>query len=282
MTSFKNKLITKASGQRTFFDEGKLRFSLKKSGADARTVDLAVEHVKSRFYEGISTGEIYHLAFTFLRDKVQDYHAAKYKLKNVIMELGPSGFPFEKFVAALLNHQGFETSVSVILQGKCVSHEIDIVARHSNQLALVECKYHNNRGTLTDVKVPLYINSRFEDVRAVQASLPENEGKELRGWLVTNTHFSEDAITYGNCAGLQLVGWDYPTGGSLKEQIDKSGLYPITCLTTLTKSEKIELLDKNVVLCKELLATPVHLSGIGIIKARIRKILTEATHLSGK
>ena len=35
-----------------------------------------------------------------------------------------------------------------------------------------------------------------------------------------------------------MLGWDYPVKGSLKNLIDALGLYPITCLTSLTKKEK--------------------------------------------
>lgn len=46
------------------------------------------------------------------------------------------------------------------------------------------------------------------------------------------------AIKYGSCAGLNLLSWDFPKGNSLREQIDASGLYPLTYLTTLSLNEK--------------------------------------------
>ena len=45
------------------------------------------------------------------------------------MELGPSGFPFEKLVGKILEQEGFETRVGVIVQGNCVQHEVDVIAR---------------------------------------------------------------------------------------------------------------------------------------------------------
>lgn len=272
-------VIVKASGARVLFEEDKLRRSLKKSGADGRIINAIVDSVYSHLYEGISTKEIYKMAYTLLRDKHKASFAARYKLKNAIMELGPSGYPFEKYVSEILKHQGYAVEVSVILQGRCVTHEIDVVASRDHSLNFIECKYHNNRGTLSDVKIPLYINSRFEDVKYVQQQLPENKDKKLSGWVVTNTHFSEDAIQYGKCCGLELIGWDYPSGKSLKDLIDVTGLHPITCLTTLTKNEKAELLDTKIVLCREIADKPELLRALGINKTRLGKISTEAKQL---
>ncbi|HLR91356.1 MAG TPA: hypothetical protein VK040_10390 [Balneolaceae bacterium] len=75
--------------------------------------------------------------------------------------------------------------------------------------------------------------------------------------VYTNTRFTSDAIQYGKCVGLLLTSWDYPRGNGLKDRIDKSGLHPLTALTTLTKAEKTKLLDEGIVLCKELHGNPV-------------------------
>jgi hypothetical protein len=94
--------------------------------------------------------------------------------------------------------------------------------------------------------------------------------------VVTNTRFTEDAIQYGKCSGLVLIGWDYPQQGSLSDRINLAGLHPITCLTTLTKPEKLKLIDKMVVLCKGLCDKPKLLNEIGIAETRIKGILKEA------
>ncbi len=73
-----------------------------------------------------------------------------------------------------------------------------------------------------------------------------------QGWLVTNTRFTTDALQYGRCAGLHMISWDFPAGSGLKDIIDNTGLYPVTCLTTLNRSEKLRLLENRIVLCKSL------------------------------
>ena len=195
------------------------------------------------------------------------------------MELGPSGYPFEKYVAEILNRQGYKTKVGQIVQGHCVTHEVDVIAEKENDFIMIECKYHNLRGVFCDVKIPLYIQSRFKDLEKQWLTLHTNRSKNHKGWLITNTRFSSDAIQYGTCVDLKLIGWDYPIKGSLKDQIDSLGLYPITCLTTLTKIEKQRLLDKKIVLCSEVLQNEKLLENNGVKPSRINAVLKEAQKL---
>lgn len=270
--------IRKASGDLVPFDEAKLRHSLERSGAGRSVITQIIGVVNDLIYEGMTTKEIYRTAFGLLR-KTSRPTAARYKLKKAVYELGPTGFPFEKFISAILEHQGFRTEVGVIVKGHCVNHEVDVVAEKGDKHFMVECKFHSDQGRFCDVKIPLYINSRFLDVEKQWKKIPGHDTKFHQGWIFTNTRFTSDAVQYGNCAGLMLVGWDYPKGNSLKEQIDASGLHPITCLTTITKREKQKLLEKGHVLCMEVCRQPKLLNSIGIDKQRHNKILSEAHNL---
>lgn len=198
------------------------------------------------------------------------------------MELGPSGFPFEKFFASLLEYKGYKTQVGVMVEGHCVRHEIDVIAEKGNDYIMVECKYHNMNGIACDVKIPLYIQSRFLDVEYNWKTLPGHKNKNHQGWLVTNTKFTEDAIQYGLCMGLNLVAWSFPINENLKSMIDDSGLYPITCLTTITKYEKQLLLDRKIVLCKEICNKVSILKIAHIQESRFPKILNEAQSLANQ
>ncbi len=271
-------LITKASGEIVPFSADKLRNSLEKAGASEVEIERIIEVIKSRLYEGMSTKKIYRIAFNLLKESSR-HLAAKYHLKRGIMELGPSGFPFEKFVGEILRYQGYKIIVGEIIQGKCIKHEIDIVAQMENKHFMIECKYHNQPGTYSDVKIPLYIQARFKDVEAQWLKLPNHGTKFHQGWVVTNTRFSSDAIQYGTCAGLHMLSWDYPKKQSLKDQIDTLGLYPVTCLTTLTKHEKKIVLEKEIVLSKEICNNEKLLISLGIKSSRIKVILNEAHQL---
>jgi hypothetical protein len=266
--------VTKASGEAAPFSETKLRSSMKRAGATKEQMNEIVQKISESLYPGITTRKIYGIAFSILKGSSRPV-AARYHLKKGLMELGPSGFPFEKFIGEVLKYQGYHTKIGEIVKGKCVNHEIDIIAAKDEQYFMIECKYHNLAGTVCNVKIPLYIHSRFKDIEFSVQSLPQNVKSFNQGWLVTNTSFTRDAIQYGNCAGLKLLGWNYPKDNNLRSQIDSLGLYPITCLTTLTKSEKQTLLDKKIVLCQEIAHDENILLNAGIKPARIKSIMEE-------
>lgn len=279
MTVKRNKTkIRKASGEIVDFNEGKLQRSLKRSGANVNSIASIIKEISNNLYEGISTKEIYKKAFAMLR-KQSHPTAARYKLKQAIYELGPSGFPFEKFVAEILKQEGYKTRVGVIVNGHCVNHEVDVIAQKDAQHFMVECKFHSQQGRNCDVKIPLYINSRFIDVEKSWKKMLGHEVKFHQGWIYTNTRFTGDAIQYSSCSGLKLVSWDYPKTESLRERINTLGLHPLTCLTTLTRNEKTKLLEKDIVLCMDLCQRPKLLDIIGVNKSRHKKILNEASEL---
>lgn len=278
MKKKKNVEVTKASGQTVPFLEEKLRNSLLRSGAGIAQVNDIIQEISNRLYQGISTKKIYRLAFNILKERSK-HLAARYHLKRAIMELGPSGYPFEKYIGEILKVKGYIVQTGVYLKGKCVNHEVDVLAYTDHHQYMVECKYHNQQGIVCDVKIPLYIQSRFNDIEAQRliANTPDN--KIHKGWVVTNTKFSSDAIKYSICVGLELLGWDYPNNRSLKDIIDESGLYPVTCLTTLTRAEKQKLLDNNVILCKEISVNEKILRDIGMSEVKSKRVIEEGQQL---
>ncbi|NND63702.1 MAG: ATPase [Flavobacteriaceae bacterium] len=270
--------IIKFSGEMVKFSEEKLRNSLERSGADASIVEEIIEKVSNELYQGISTKEIYNRAFVLLK-KSKSHYASKYKLKKAIYELGPTGFPFERFISALLKYSGFKTEVNTFLQGKCVSHEVDVIAIKNSDYIVIECKFHGDRSNKCDVKVPLYIASRYKDILDQFSNANHKRRSPSEGWVVTNTRFTKDASDYGKCVGLYLLSWDYPKGDSLKERIDRLGLYPITVSTLLTQREKQFLLSRDVVLCRELVNDHFYLDHLGISEKRQTKIFSEINAL---
>lgn len=266
--------ITKHSGKSEIYDESKLYYSLSKSYASEELKNEIINEIYKIVQDGMSTNEIYKIAFRKLKSKSR-VNASRYKLKRAIMELGPSGYAFENFVATILNHEGYFTDVSVIIRGNCVSHEVDVLASKEDEELLIECKYHNTQNQKCDVKIPLYIDSRFHDIEKELKKDKYHNGKSLFGCIYTNTRFTKDAIAYGECAGLKLYGWNYPNDNSLKYRIDKLGLYPLTSLMSLTKAEKTSLLENNIVLCKEIHQNPILLEEIGMSKIRQKKVLAD-------
>jgi hypothetical protein len=275
--SLKNKIVvTKASGVSEPFSIKKLRNSLQRAKVSSEEINSIIAALLPKLYQGISTKKIYSEAFRLLRNKPKPY-AARYYLKRGIGELGPSGFPFEKFIGELLKHQGYKVQVGTIVQGKCVKHEIDIIAEKENLIILMECKFRNQPGIPVNVKTPLYIQSRFEDVLA--KGLLKTKEHKFYGWITTNSKFTSDAIDYSLCKGLNLLSWDYPHNNALKDMIDNSGLYPLTCLTSLTRHEKQWLLENDYVLARDIYKNVQLLKKAGITERRLRSVYAEGLKL---
>lgn len=267
-------IIEKASGEKEPFDPEKLRSSLQRSGTEASLVDEITEKVIEQLKPGTTTREIYRQAFQMLRQH-ERYNAARYSLKKAMMELGPTGFPFEHFVGQVLAHHGFDVLVGQVLQGKCVTHEIDVVATHNHTQYLVECKFYNSQGKYASVQVPLYVRSRVNDIIEFREKFPEYKETRFFGWVVTNTRFTEDALNYGRCAGLHMLSWDFPEEKSLKSMVESLQLFPITVLTNLSAKQKQQILATGNVLCRQLLKNPQALDEIGLSPGKKNAILKE-------
>src|SRR3989338_5043316 len=199
--------IVKASGKHETFDPEKLRFSLLNSGASEEAVKDVLAHILPELHSGMTTGEIYRHAFESLA-KINKPVARSYSLRRAVMELGPSGFPFEDFVAELLRAKGFQCMTRQTVLGGCVPHEVDVVAYNEKKLVMVEAKFHNELGTKSDLKVVLYIKARFDDLKENVFNYGGTNRKVDEAWLVTNTKFSSTAIHYGVCKNMTLVGWN--------------------------------------------------------------------------
>ncbi len=241
-------LILKADGKRESFDQDKLRFSLLHSGASEEATEKVITHIIAELHDGMTTNEIYKHAFSFLH-KISKHVARSYSLRRAVMDLGPAGFSFEKFVAEIFKAKGFETLTDQTVLGGCVSHEVDVVAWNEKKLIMVESKFHNELGTKSDLKVVLYVKARFDDLKDNVFSYGGKERPLDEGWLVTNTKFSSTAIHYGICKNMVMIGWNYPEKGNLQDMIEEEGLHPITCLNSLSVVNRRALLESGIVLC---------------------------------
>lgn len=187
------------------------------------------------------------------------------------MMLGPTGYPFEDFIAKILQALGYDTKVRQIMMGKCISHEVDVIAKKENKISMIEAKFHNSNGTRSEVHVALYTYARFRDLR-------EKNGLD-EAWLITNTKTTTDANTYGQCVGLKVISWSFPEKDSLRDLIEKSRLHPITMLTSLPHSSKVSLLNNHVVMCKDIHENPQLLDLLSLSKEEKEKTLAEVAFI---
>jgi len=273
-----NIYVIKADGTKELFNVSKLERSLKKAGASSKSVFEIIEQINSNIKEDITTLEIYKLAFQLLH-KIEKPTALKYSLKRAIMDLGPTGFAFEDFIAEIFRQKGYTAETGKIVRGFCVEHEVDVVAWNEEKLIMVEAKFHNELGIKSDLKIALYVKARFDDLRKMTYKYGKDRQLD-EGWLVTNTKFTSTAIEYGSCqGGLRMIGWNYPPVGNLHDMILESKLHPLTCLVSLNGREKKELLDKGIVLCKSILENPDLMLTIGLSSSESNKVIEEIQSL---
>lgn len=269
--------VVKADGNAEPFNVQKLKHSLQRAGATEEEIHSIVLDIEPILYDGIRTQEIYRHAFELLRGS-EAVVAARYSVRRALFNLGPTGFPFEDFLARLFASEGYKTRTRVILKGNCAPHELDVAAYKSDHSFVAEAKFHAHPGIKSDLQVVLYSFARLHDLKDTKICAEDTCGiKELV--VVTNTKFTSTAEKYAACSGLQLLSWNYPQHNNLHDRIRTSGLYPITVLQSLSASQKRALIERGVVVCTDLLSKPHLLRHTHISAKRMDAVLQEVRSL---
>ncbi len=268
-------VIIKSNGQKELFDPKKLIRSLQNSGADQEEVDQTVKYVLTKLKPSMSTGDIYALAYRTLNSyKKRNPNAIKYSLKRSVMELGPTGFPFEKFVARIFNQLGYECKTGITIQGHCIEHEIDIFAYNTEEVICMEAKFHNEPHLKSDAKVALYVKARFDDLIGQKIKIGDDHRAITRGILVTNTGFTDTVSQYVSCLGaFEIMSWNGHEEKSILRYIEKYNLYPIGVIPELSKKEIESLVELDILLCTDLKNNQHAMDKIGIKKSKQQLIL---------
>lgn len=269
--------VTKADGTTETFIEEKLRRSLKRSGAQSSDVADVVEHINTILYDGIKTQEIYSRAFEHLR-KVEKPTAARYSLRRALFGLGPTGFPFEDFLARLFAAEGYETKTRLKIMGNCVEHEIDVAAYNDQNSFVAEAKFHARPGIKSDLQVVMYSHARQLDLQGKRSCGSDRCG--INGFMViTNTKFTHTAEHYAECVGLELLSWGYPKENNLHDRIRAAGVYPISVLSSLSTAQKRALIERGAIICRDIVDKPQLLRHAHLSTKKTEAVLSEARQL---
>ncbi len=261
------------------FDIEQFRRSITRPGTSPALIEELVKYAQENKSQFKTSDDIFGYTFELLKQK-EPQAAIKYNLKRAILELGPTGFPFEKFVAEIFKAQGYETQTNQIVKGWCVDHEIDLIATKGNDQFMVECKFHNELYERSHVQVPLYTEARYHDIKKTWK--PDSPHHKLtHTWIVTNTSFTYEALKYSNCVGITLTSWDYPKTENLAHLIVKYNLYPVTALTSLTHAQKLSCIQEGFMLAKDVEKNIPVLKKIGLNDLEIQKILEHCTFACG-
>lgn len=266
--------LIKSTGEPERFSINKLKRSLRKADVSSSMINAIIDRIiRDR---PSSTHEI-HQIVTQMLSRREPVMAARYNIKQALLQLGPTGFPFEHYVAMLFEYKGYSVERGTIISGWCVDHEIDVIATRKNEKICIECKFHNVQSLKSDVKVPLYIKARLDDLN--MRSQKNGTQPFSSGWIVSNTKFTSYAITYAQCAGINLLGWGYPEHENLADLIAKHGLHPITALTTLNKRQKRTFIEHGFVLCKDASKYRQLLRELGLSPDKAEKLIRESEEL---
>lgn len=267
--------VVKESGEKEAYDPAKVRDALRRAGLSGKGADAIVDRLERRLYDGITTKRIYQTVYEFV-EELKPEASHRYNLKRALLDIGPAGYEFEDFTAKLLALDGYRTEVRQTLQGRCVTHEIDVIAAKGDDSYILECKFHNEAGMRCRIQTALYVYARYLDLA---------EGAKLgtcrrftSPWLVTNTKFSDDAVKYAECMGMPLLGWHQPLDGSLESRIDRTKCYPITVIP-MSADIRGRLLRKKIVTVFDIPESADALAeAAGIPLPRAREIVERAEY----
>ncbi len=290
MTRENQIIIRKEDGSEEQFDSAKLETSLLKAGAQPTLADKIVRTVVEDLEKGVcnpadgnggscTVDLIFNKAFDMLKT-LSATAAARYSLKRSILEFGPTGFPFEDYIAEIFRAKGYQALTDQVVLGVCVPHEVDVVAWNKEKLVMAEVKYHHEAASKTDLKVALYVKARRDDIMENMYEYGDFPKRKIDEFLlITNTKFTDTAIKYAECSGVRLLSWLYPAKHNLVEMIEETKLHPVTCLLTLNSKEKKDLLEKDIVLCKTIYDDRSILKGIGLSDEKIFAVIEEIAQI---
>ncbi|OGG61330.1 hypothetical protein A3C87_04075 [Candidatus Kaiserbacteria bacterium RIFCSPHIGHO2_02_FULL_49_34] len=271
-------LITKADGTTQQFDATKLERSLRRAGAKSEDVIQVLAEVEKSLTPGVKTHEIYERAFAVLRGRGGPT-SARYTLRAAIQQLGPTGFPFEDFMARLFEYEGYKTLTRQNLQGQCALHEIDVVGYRGDKTFIGEVKFHKDPGYKSDLQTALYSYARYLDVLESKVCAEDICGINTLK-IITNTKFTQAMLEYSLCKGIELHSWGFPHGdASLESLVEKYQMYPITILSSLSEHHKILLMQRSIVLCRDFIDKQQELRALKIPEKIIIAAAAEAEAL---
>ena len=249
-----NFFVINLRGEKEPFSSQKVFQSARRAGASRKLAQKITNTIEKEVCPGMKTSDIFK-EITRMLSQEDLKSALRFNLKQAMRRLGPTGFPFEKYIGNIFSDLGYKVDNNQHLAGKCiVDYEIDLIAKNSKEIYLGECKYHSIGGQKVDLDVSLANYARFIDIKSNSSiSKLGLRGRNLRSILITNTKFTTQAIQYSDCVGVELLGWRTPRERGLEKIIQERNLYPITILPSFTNYFFKPFVDNKLMLAKDLL-----------------------------
>jgi len=248
--------VTKFDGRKQPFDRNKVINTCLRMRATKEQAETVASRIESSIYDGIQTKKILQMVFSYLQEfRPEIKH--RVDLREAISRLRPKP-DFEIFVALLLREYEYSVVGSQLIAGSCVTHEIDAVAIRDSEVIMVEVKHHFQHHTYTGVDIFLEAQATLEDLRD---GFTENKHKLnfSKALIVCNTKFSDHALQYARCKGIEFIGWKAPPEFGLEKMIEEKKFYPITLIKSLDPKTEERLADNGILTLKQLLQYDVEL-----------------------
>lgn len=241
--------VINASGEKEPFSKRKVYRGVLNAGGTKEVAKKISEIIEKEAYPGITTLEISKKIKTLLW-RFSRKSSIKFALKEGMRKLGPTGFPFERYVKEIFLALGYRMRINLKLKGASGAlYEIDFFAQNKKSF-IGECKYHHIRGKKVNLGTALESYGRFLDLK--NSSFFKRK-RNLLPMIVTNTKFTDQAIKVAKFFKISLLGWRYPPKNGLQEIIERYKLYPITILPSFNINFKGAFIKAGKMLAKDML-----------------------------
>ena len=235
--------VRKANGSFQEFNKEKIIVTCLKLRAPLDVAKEIAEKIEKQAYNGITTDEILRRIYALLAEYNEVYSLLKDPRKAISeMKSSPD---FEQLIKEILEKEGFSTRTNIIMEGKCTSHEIDVLAEKSDKSFVVEVKHHIDYHYYIGKAIPLQYWATVYDINEISS-------KKYGLMIFSNCKYSEHAIQFAECRKITLIGWKYPKNKGIETLIENYLLYPITLLRTIGKFEIEELSKFRIVTIHDL------------------------------
>ena len=268
--------VVKWDGRSETFQRKKVSQTIVRMGASPGVADELSRRIEREAYEGITTKEILDKIYRGLKEHRPSL-ALRRDLRTALGLIRPKP-DFEEYVRLILSEHGYKVSPNQVIQGLCVTHEIDGIARKNGKNIYIETKRHADPHSYTPFEVTLSAKAKWDDMNE---GFKKGLNKQLLDGvlIVCNTRFTDHARRYADCVGLDHIGWNFPEGKGLDSLIEEKKLYPVSMLEGLTDDERDVLSERGILTLKQLVS--VELKTDNIPASRIREIVDEAERILG-
>ncbi|MEM5802039.1 MAG: YraN family protein [Candidatus Aenigmatarchaeota archaeon] len=247
--------VTKFDGSKQLFSKEKIIRTCLRMRASLEQAKIIADKIEKKAYDGISTKEILKMIFSFIKEFRPEV-SYLIDLREAIAMLRPKP-DFEQYIARLLQEHGYQVITNQIVQGKCVDHEVDIIAKGDREITYVEVKHHIQAHTYTGLDVFLEVKAALDDLKKGY-EMKNNVFNFNKALVVCNTKISDHAKRFASCENIEYLGWRAPENKGIESLIEEKKLYPITFLKILKPIETFALLNSGVITLKDLVKSNLH------------------------